>query len=93
MATQPSSCSESISGKRAIERGAERGAIFRRRAIDPDLEERGDDAIAGLEARDMGADGDHFACAIGARDCVVVQAVAIFARDDGVVAVIQRGGA
>src|SRR6202034_4592284 len=69
------------------------GAIFRRRAVDPHLEERGDDAIAGFEARDARADRDDLARAIGARNRVVVEAVAIFAGDDGVVAIIERGGA
>src|SRR5208282_3157106 len=80
-------------GERAVERRAEGGAILGRRAVNPDLEESGDDTIAGLEARDIRADGDNVPRAIRARNRIVVDVVAVLARDDGVVAVIERSGA
>jgi len=79
-------------GEHAVELRAGRAGDFRRRgrAVDPAREIRVDHAIAGLEARDVAADLDHFAGAVrdGNQRCVA-DADVVAAREHQV-AIVQR---
>ncbi len=63
-----------------------------RLAAGPALEETAGDPVAGLHARDAGADLDHFAGAVGQRNEIVAHRHAVGAAHDAEIAKIERTG-
>src|SRR5208283_224343 len=81
-----------VFGEHAVDAAAERRGmrIRPRLAGRPALEETAGYLVAGLDARDAGADLDHFAGAVRKRDEIFPHRCAIGAADDAEVAEIQR---